>query len=70
VGFADRLAVQFDRFSGQRVGDGLARLAGDDVVPHFAQARVFPEIGLEGRLRHLILGFSQDFFCRLAEFVI
>ena len=72
---ADRFAVEFDRFLGQRVGNGLARLAGDDVVPDLAQIGVFPEIGLEGlRLRHAILPvfrcFSAIFSCRLAEFVI
>src|SRR6185436_15310432 len=69
---ADRPAVQFDRLFRQRVGDGLARFAGDDVVPRLAQVGVFPEIGLEGLgLRHATLPlFSAFCFCRLAEFVI
>src|SRR5437667_11080957 len=54
MGLADRFAVEFDRLPGQRVGNGRARRAGDDVVPDLAQIGVFPEIGLEGfRLRHL-----------------
>src|SRR4029078_9496113 len=57
--FADRFAVQFDSLFGQRVGNGLARLARDDVVPDLAQIGVFPEIGLEGfGLRHATLPFS------------
>src|SRR3954467_15325987 len=59
MGFAHRLAVEFDRRFRQRVGNGLARLAGDDVVPDFSQIGVFPEIGLEGLcLRHAILSRS------------
>ena len=51
--FADGCAIQLDGVPRQRVGNGLARLAGDDVVPDLAQIGVFPEIGLEGlRLRH------------------
>jgi hypothetical protein len=69
---ADRFAVEFDRFPGQRVGNGRARRAGDDVVPDLAQIGVFPEISLEDlRLRHAVLpAFSAIFSCRLAEFVI
>ena len=73
---ADRFAVELDRFLCQRVGDGLSRRAGDDVVPHFSQIGVFPEIGLEGLpLRHAVLLVSCLFFrdlcfCRLAELVI
>src|SRR6185312_13610055 len=56
IGLADRLAVQRDRVPGQGVGNGLARLAGHDLVPDLAQARILPEIGLESprivRLRH------------------
>ena len=52
---ADRLAIELDRFPRQRIRNGLARLAGDDVVPDLAQIGVFPEVGLEGfRLRHVI----------------
>jgi hypothetical protein len=53
---ADRFAVQLDRLPRQRVGNGLARRAGNDVVPDLAQIGVFPEIGREGfRLRHAVL---------------
>src|SRR3984957_11515199 len=69
--FADRPAVQGDRFLRQRVGDGLARLARDDVVPELSQIGVFPEIGLEGfRLRHDVLPFSWSCSGYLANFVI
>src|SRR5262249_52559977 len=57
---ANRMAIEFDRFAGQRVGNGPARFAGDDVVPELSQACVFPEIGLEG-LRHSILPVSRLF---------
>jgi hypothetical protein len=68
MGFADRPAIELDRVSGQGVGNGLARRAGDDVVPHLAHIGVLPEIGLEcGHLRHAFLPFA---FCRLAEFVV
>src|SRR5664279_485625 len=54
--FADRLAVQLDRLARQRIWNGLARRAGNDVVPDFAQVGIFPEIGLEGLCpRHVIL---------------
>jgi len=52
---ADRLAIQRNRFARERIGNGVARLAGNDVVPDFSQIGVFPEIGLEGvRLRHIV----------------
>jgi hypothetical protein len=58
---ADRFAVEFDRLAGQRVGNRLARFAGDDVVSDFAQIGVLPEIGFEGfRLRHAILPVSAS----------
>ena len=60
---ADRFAVEFDRLPGQRVGNGLARFAGDDMVPDLSQIGMFPEIGLEGfRLRRAILPVSMS--CR------
>jgi hypothetical protein len=46
--FANRLAVQLDRLPRQGIGNGPARLAGDDVVPDFPQIGIFPEVGLEG----------------------
>src|ERR1700733_16133948 len=73
---ADRFAVERDGLVRQRVGDGLAGLAGNDVVPEFARIGVFPEIGLKGvGLRHVILPVSAAVFLasclfRLAEFVI
>src|SRR5216683_6712134 len=35
--FADGFAVEFDRLPGQRVGNGLARFARDDIVPDLSQ---------------------------------
>jgi hypothetical protein len=69
---ADGFAVEFDRLSRQRVGNGLARRAGNDVVPDFSQIGVFPEIGLEGILRHAVLPvfailFLSSGFCRLVS---
>src|SRR6267378_3712700 len=53
---ANGCAIQLDGVPRQRVRNGLARLAGDDVVPDLSQIGVFPEIGLEGLgLGHLAL---------------
>src|SRR5882757_10507890 len=69
--FANGCAIQLDGVPRQRVGNGLARLAGDDVVPDFPQIGVFPEVGLKGvRLSHFILPKPSLLSCRLAEFVI
>src|SRR5882672_10559727 len=69
--FADGCAIQLDGVPRQRVGNALARLAGDDVVPDLSQIGVFPEIGLEGvHLSHFILLTPSLLLCRLAEFVI
>src|SRR6266852_670499 len=52
--FADRPAVQRNRLLRQRIGNGLTRLAGNDVVPDLSQIGMLPEVGLEGlRLPHL-----------------
>src|SRR5258707_14550207 len=59
---ADRFAVELNGFPGQRVGNGLARLAGNDVVPDLAQIGVFPEIGLKGLgLGHPALPYFPPF---------
>src|SRR5262249_15779260 len=48
---ADGAAVFLDGIERQRVGNGLARLARDDLVPRLTPRGVLPKVGL-GCLRH------------------
>mgnify|MGYP001768494625 CR=1 FL=1 len=53
VHVADRPAVLLDRLQGQQVGNGLAWLPRNDVIPDFSLLFIFPEIRFK-ILRHLV----------------